>query len=216
MMHIELDSFAHLYVEETIKLLKTPEMKKCLKDKNIELAYETLYKMAEEDFGVVPVFTAILYNSGINPLPHMKSTYPLMFRGLDIPEIVIPENIDTIAEYTFASRHITKLSLPKSLKEVIAKGFCSCLSLKEIIFEPDNENNLVIGKQAAARCIALTTLELPKNVSSIGENAFSSCKNLTTVKYAGTVEEWNYIAKNWQCLPDGVKIQCSDGEDIYM
>ena len=35
---------------------------------------------------------------------------------------------------------------------------------------------------------ALTTIEIPDSVTSIGSNAFRDCTNLTTVNYVGTEE----------------------------
>ena len=64
------------------------------------------------------------------------------------------------------------------------------------------------------RGTALTTITLPEGVTSIGEGAFSYCRNLTSINYNGTKAQWEAIAKdyNWNNgVATDCTITCSDG-----
>ena len=50
-----------------------------------------------------------------------------------------------------------------------------------------------IGDNAFAACENLTEIEIPATVTSIGDNAFSGCEALETVTYTGSEEQWNEI-----------------------
>ena len=60
----------------------------------------------------------------------------------------------------------------------------------------------------------ITTLTIPKSVTSIETNVFRSCTNLTTIYYEGTVEEWQAVEKaQYWCYQSGATyVQCSDGQ----
>ena len=50
-----------------------------------------------------------------------------------------------------------------------------------------------IGDNAFAACENLTEIEIPETVTEIGDNAFTGCEALETVTYAGSEEQWNDI-----------------------
>ena len=60
----------------------------------------------------------------------------------------------------------------------------------------------------------LESIVIPKSVVSIGEMVFMSCDLLTSVNYAGTVEQWNNITKasGWNANEASYVIYCIDGE----
>ena len=65
-----------------------------------------------------------------------------------------------------------------------------------------------------ASCNELTSVTLPKSVTSIGANAFAYCDKLSSVNYEGTMEEWSAVTSGKTPF-DGTQvtvIKCSDGE----
>ena len=57
---------------------------------------------------------------------------------------------------------------------------------------------------------------LPESVSSIGEDAFKRCQNLTMIRYNGTEEQWSQVKKDEKWLSKithEVRIVCSDTEN---
>ena len=64
---------------------------------------------------------------------------------------------------------------------------------------------------------SLTSITLPKSITSMGTSAFLMCPKLTDIYYEGTIAEWNSIKKDpnwaWKDTPITV-IHCSDGDII--
>lgn len=54
---------------------------------------------------------------------------------------------------------------------------------------------------------------LPDGVTSIGDYAFSNCSSLTSITFAGTVEQWNAITlgTRWNYNAPATEVVCSDG-----
>ena len=66
--------------------------------------------------------------------------------------------------------------------------------ITSLTFEDDSTQNLIIGTNAFAYCSYLTNLTLSKNVSSIADNAFLDCTNISSVKFVGTINDWARIS----------------------
>lgn len=70
-------------------------------------------------------------------------------------EIIIPSSVKTIEEYGFAScSETTSIQLPSGLKTIGRRGFYGC---------------------------GMTTMNVPDSVTSLGDEAFSACRQLETV-----------------------------------
>ena len=59
---------------------------------------------------------------------------------------------------------------------------------------------------AFAGCAALTSVLIPKSVTSIGAGAFAGCTALTAIDYSGTGAEWAQLTKGENALPEGVTV----------
>ncbi len=62
---------------------------------------------------------------------------------------------------------------------------------------PDDGSVTSIGEWAFSSCSNLTSIMIPNSVTSIGYFAFYDCYSLTTINYTGSEEEWNAIIKNF-------------------
>ena len=92
-------------------------------------------------------------NENSNPAAHMQGLY---LNGEKIENLVIPESVDAIKDYTF----------------------CYNSTLKSVKFNDALQN---IGTMAFYNCSGLTTAVIPGNVTAIGSSAFNSTnvKDLT-------------------------------------
>ena len=63
----------------------------------------------------------------------------------------------------------------------------------EISGELDGYTVTSIGNWAFGSCTDLTSITIPDSVRSIGDSAFYECTSLTDVYYSGSENEWNKI-----------------------
>ncbi len=104
-------------------------------------------------------------NNESNPLYYSEELY---VNGKLTTEIVIPNDVITIGDYTF----------------------CGYDSLTAIII-PDSVTS--IGTSAFNGCKSFTSIEIPNSVTSIGNGAFCNCYSLKYIFYEGTEEDKNNI-----------------------
>jgi hypothetical protein len=59
----------------------------------------------------------------------------------------------------------------------------------------------------------MTTVVIPVTVTQIDGSAFDNCTSLTTIRYSGTMAQWNKISKNSSWCQDipATEVICSDG-----
>ncbi len=71
-----------------------------------------------------------------------------------------------------------------------------------------------IGDKAFYKCITLKSIVLPHSIKDIGASAFSGCKALESLHYAGPKESWNAVKKgsNWNKNTGAYTIHCTDGD----
>ncbi|MCH5157426.1 MAG: leucine-rich repeat protein [Clostridiales bacterium] len=89
-----------------------------------------------------------------------------------------------------------------SIKKVTVSAKCSIVVSEGIAAIDDN---------AFSACSNLVDLSLPESLRSIGNGAFHHCTQLTTIRYAGTTQQWGTIGLS--CLSDSnvTSVICSDG-----
>ena len=108
---------------------------------------------------------------------------------------------------------LTTVEINPSCKFIGATVFYNTTQITEVNFP---EGVLEIGYQPFTFCNELTTVYLPYTLKRVGTNLFKSCKKLQTVYYAGTVNDWNNIKKDyrWDFLMTTplTHIICTDGE----
>ena len=134
---------------------------------------------------------------------------------LNLTTITLPEGLEFIGSYAFSGCiNLPALKLPDSVKAMGVNPFSRCEKLKEIIISPDHpvftlidgvifnkvENELFcypdskknksyivpdgvksIGEDAFFSCDNITSVTLPQGLESIGYGAFASCYNLTSI-----------------------------------
>lgn len=70
-----------------------------------------------------------------------------------------------------------------------------------------------IPVQGFYECTSLESVTLGKNIKRIGDIAFAGCKNLTTLHYHGTMEQWGAVELgfNWNQGTGLTQVICEDG-----
>ena len=106
----------------------------------------------------------------------------------NLNEIVLHNNITTIDTNAFADSNISQLILPANLIEM--------------------------GRAMAQVCPNLTYVEFNNPTGAIGESIFYNCKQLTTIKFNGTMAEWNALTKGrqWNYNVPATNVICLDGD----
>ena len=115
----------------------------------------------------------------------------------------IPNSVTTIGEGAFQyCRNLSDISLPNTVTSIGGSAFCGCQSMKTFTL-PDQITRIEDGTFSGCR---FSSVYIPRNVSYIGERAFSGCINLTSVTIPNSV---TYIGS-------GAFIGCSSLESAYI
>lgn len=72
-----------------------------------------------------------------------------------------------------------------------------------------------IGNEAFYECTELTSVAIPRKVTSIGNDAFYGCSALGSIEYEGTKEQWNTVTKgeDWNYNVPATDVQCTVDQD---
>ena len=168
------------------------------------------------------------------------------FCATGLTEISIPSNVKSIGNYAFSGcKNLASVKLPDGLASIGGRAFRFCHSLKSIVI-PDSVTTLV-GWETFGDCSSLTDVVIGSGVTEIPQDMFFGCTSLETVhipvsvkkinagafrcfldaaeksftvKYAGTVEQWNNIDVNMNASSVGATnapllkatIVCADGK----
>lgn len=117
----------------------------------------------------------------------------------DLTTLVIGTGIDTIPEYAFADcSKLTSITIPGNVKTIENDAFVGCSSVTSLTF---NEGLTTIGNAAfmwttafddgevyQTQNPALTAIELPNSLVSIGSSAFANQGALTTVQFGNSLQ----------------------------
>ena len=128
------------------------------------------------------------------------------FDNTAISAISLPGTLTVIGNNAFANTKISSLTIPRALTSLGCSAFENCSSLQSLTFEGAGSLQTV-GAYSFYRCTSLTsisfgtnssislidnyafyaaaisTLDLPATVTSIGSSAFAQCENLSSVTF---------------------------------
>ena len=157
-------------------------------------------------------------------------------------ELKIPNSVLSIGSLAFYyCSHLASVTIGKCVTVIEDSAFRNCGGLKHITVEKGNpayrsetdclieistgtlilgcKNSVIpngvksIGNWAFSDCKDLTSIPIPNGVKSIGEYAFTGCSNLTSITFRGMVQEWQTIKKgtSWNSGTGDYTITCTDG-----
>ena len=137
-----------------------------------------------------------------------------------LTSVTIGNGVTSIGRYAFGGcSGLTSVTVPDSVISIELFAFDGCSKLKYNEYDNalylGNKNNSyvflmkaknvditscsinvktkVICPSAFSGCSRLTSVTIPDNVTSIGNQAFSNCSGLASVNYLGTVDQWAEI-----------------------
>ncbi len=111
-----------------------------------------------------------------NPLYSYADLY---VNGQKIVDLVIPGDVTTVKDYTFAGcSSLQTVTFPEGVTEIGEGAFQSCSQITDISL-PSTLTTL--DYEAFYRCYALRTVTIPGSVSRVGSDAFRDCRALKHV-----------------------------------
>ena len=153
----------------------------------------TVYKSIDGILYSYDTTTLIEYPSGRTDTTFVVPSFVTYIYGrafdyaLNLNEIVLHDNITKIDKKAFSDSNISQLILPANLTEM--------------------------GQAMAQVCPNLTYVEFNNPTGAIGQSIFYNCTQLTTIKFNGTVAEWNALTKGkqWNYNVPATHVICLDG-----
>ena len=136
-----------------------------------------------------------------------KETDTLIFGCINS---IIPDHVTKIADKAFYGGELKSITIPGSVTEIGEYAFEYC-SLESVTIE----NGVTkIGHAAFFWCDSLSQIVIPNSVTEIGEYAFCGCSHVSTIKFNGTVAEWQAVSKGkkWDEHVWTSRVYCTDGE----
>ncbi len=109
--------------------------------------------------------------------------------GSTTEQYCVPESVIEIADYAFKNGNLNKITLNNGLKTVGAFAFMDCRSIDDEIVIPNSVTS--IGQQAFYHCGNLTTVSIGNGVTAIGENAFYFCYSLENINVSEDNEKYS-------------------------
>lgn len=104
------------------------------------------------------------------------------YNGAD-EDVVIPDNVTSIAADAFSGSSVVSVTLPEGVNE-ISGAFSNCLTLKSVTLPSDMT---VLSEEAFSGCTSLETVVFPDALQEIGNNAFNECTSIKNVTLPDSV-----------------------------
>ena len=178
-------------------------------------AFDRCYYITKAEFDNIESLCKMSFAS-ITSNPMWHYTTHLYINGEEVTNVVIPESITTIGNYTFLyCSSLKSITIPESVTSIGSYAFSGCSSLISIVI-PSSVTS--IGNQAFGFCRSLTSITIPNSVTSIGEWAFHNCSSLTSITIPesvtsiGDVAFYNCSSLTSIIIPESVT---SIGYDVF-
>lgn len=136
------------------------------------------------------------------------------FACTGLTELIIPDSVVFIGSYSFMfCKMLSRVQLPRYLKEISVKLFSGCKALSEVAFP---QNLKVIRSDAFEDCCMLKAVHIPIGTETIDAGAFRRCwldviYVPPSVKHIGEYDGSTYIVKETLGWGANLTIYCTAG-----
>ena len=155
--------------------------------------FEAFYNLAGQDLVVMSIhkLTRLFLEAEIYPLEYMESV-PEYYSCFDdaLDKVILPDHIKDISRAAFTASSISSIKLSQNLQYIGSGAFSACTSLKGAIYLPDKLKTVGEGAFQESN---IGSVSLPQEIKYIDANAFADCYRLTSVKYRGTVRQFQHV-----------------------
>ena len=119
-----------------------------------------------------------------------------VFSGCKIASITIPNSVTTIGEDAFGGCPLTSLTIPNSVVSIANTSFASCaytltaiqVESGNTIYDSRDNCNAIINSADNTLILGCQNTIIPNNVEKIGDYAFSSCGELSSIDIPNSVK----------------------------
>lgn len=105
----------------------------------------------------------------------------------NMTSITFGDKVENIPAYLCADTKVADVVLPASVKTIGTRAFVDCADLKSVTM--GEGGNLQIADYVFMNCLNLSSMQLAKDITSIGRFAFSHCYALETLNLPETLSE---------------------------
>jgi len=160
---------------------------------------------------------------------------------INLKTISVPKGVTRIDDSAFLNcRSLRQFTITANVKHIGKNPFQGCESLEFVDIDTKNtafyfaRNCIVekatetlifgigaceipfdvkiIGDNAFRSNQTITSITIPKGVTSIGSNIFAGCSNLVTVRFDGTKKQWDKVdvSYDWLAFSPNINFYCSE------
>lgn len=131
-----------------------------------------------------------------------------------VKSINIPDGITTIEVLAFSGCGITSVTIPKSVKTILASAFANCVNLEEVVIPETVER---VADYSFGGCTAVKTITIPYSTTmNIEDKAFVGCTALETLNIdQNVVKGWFKGIASLKTINFGTNVKQIDAEAFY-
>lgn len=136
------------------------------------------------------------------------------FMGCLAEEVAIPDGVERINFFAFSNcPNLKRIFIPASVESIEELAFDNCPEVISIVVDKNNTDydsrngcNAIIYTSDSRLILGCSSTIIPQGIETIGEYAFSHCRNLQKI----------VIPEGVSCIADGAFSCCSNLKDVVL